>query len=187
MKGTAQEGHVFGGFTPVKDGWHIGEFQEGIDYIKNKEGVIFQDDAGGKAWKFPIVIKDPEDEADNAKVELSIFETKGDDQMATTLSSLGMLKAVEEKFPGDVSPFDKRIMEGVKKNFPGKSCMIFTKQDKKGFARVHATVSFAQYKALKAEGKLPEAKAPAAGTEAGTSATGTAQGSAPAAPAGTDW
>jgi hypothetical protein len=149
MLGKPKKDGEIGGFKVATDGWHVGEFQEGIDFIPGKGGEgIWQDDQGNKAYSFPLKVKDPDDESDGANIGCTIFCKGGEDAMATLLDSVGLLAAVNAKFAGDVSPFDSKIMDGVKVKLPGKSCMVKTQIDKKGFARAVSIVSFAQHKEI---------------------------------------
>jgi len=64
MRATANErGTWETGFRRPDEGWHIGKFLEGIDYLKTKdkssgEEVISANKQGDKNWKFPMVIED---------------------------------------------------------------------------------------------------------------------------------
>lgn len=171
MKEVGMDGGEVGGFKVAADGWHIVEFQEGIDQMKGKGGEgIYQDEKTGQhAWVFPIKVKDSEDESDGANIGFTVFEKGGGNALATLLAAVGMWDAITKKFPGDdVTVFDKPIMDGIKVKLPGMSCMCRSQVDKGGFAKAAQFASFTKYKELtkeeKAKGKGKTESAPAAAT-----------------------
>ena len=153
MKEQAHDGKTFTGIA-VPDGWHEIEIQDGIDYMPGKGGEgVYQDDKGFKAWKIPMKVKNDDDAANGGTVGCTVFEANGGDLMATILDAAGLWKTICEKFPGDETVFDKKIMDGVKTRLPGKTFMIESRLDKAGFAKVISVASYAKYKELSAEKK----------------------------------
>lgn len=153
MKEQAHDGKTFTGIQ-VPDGWHEIEVQDGINYIADKGGNIYQDDKGYKGWKIPMKVKNDDDPANGGTVGCSVFEANGGDLMATILDAAGLWKTICEKFPGDdVSVFNSKIMDGVKTRLPGKTFMIESRLDKAGFAKVISVASYAKYKELIADKK----------------------------------
>ena len=153
MKEQAHDGKTFTGIA-VPDGWHEIEIQDGIDYMPGKGGEgVYQDDKGFKAWKIPMKVKNDDDTANGGTVGCTVFEANGGDLMATILDAAGLWKTICEKFPGDETVFDKKIMDGVKTRLPGKTFMIESRLDKAGFAKVISVASYAKYKELSAEKK----------------------------------
>ena len=153
MKEQAHDGKTFTGIA-VPDGWHEIEIQDGIDYMPGKGGEgVYQDDKGFKAWKIPMKVKNDDDAANGGTVGCTVFEANGGDLMATILDAAGLWKTICEKFPGDETVFDKKIMYGVKTHLPGKTFMIESRLDKAGFAKVISVASYAKYKELSAEKK----------------------------------
>lgn len=153
MKEQAHDGKTFTGIT-VPDGWHEIEIQDGINYMPGKGGEgVYQDDKGFKAWKIPMKVKNDDDTSNGGIVGCTVFEANGGDLMATILNAAGLWKTICEKFPGDETVFDKKIMDGVKTRLPGKTFMIESRLDKAGFAKVISVASYAKYKELSAEKK----------------------------------
>ena len=145
MLGKSQEGKSFGRIS-VADGWHEVEVQDGIDYVKNKEGNIVETDSGAKSWKFTFKVTKSSDESSiGGFISTTVFEGSND-KLATILASGGLWDIICEKFPGDISPFDKKVMEGVKSKFPGRPLMILSKQNKDGFANAEAFSSVKYFK-----------------------------------------
>lgn len=150
MKEQAHDGKTFTGIA-VPDGWHEIEIQDGIDYMPGKGGEgIYQDDKGFKAWKIPMKVKNDDDAANGGTVGCTVFEANGGDLMATILDAAGLWKTICDKFPGDETVFDKKIMDGVKTRLPGKTFMIESRLDKAGFAKVISVASYAKYKEIAA-------------------------------------
>ena len=98
-------------------------------------------------------VKNDDDAANGGTVGCTVFEANGGDLMATILDAAGLWKTICEKFPGDETVFDKKIMDGVKTRLPGKTFMIESRLDKAGFAKVISVASYAKYKELSAEKK----------------------------------
>jgi hypothetical protein len=149
--------HAVSGFKVPTDGWHLVEFQDGIDYLTNKEGVQVQNEKGFKTYKFPAIIKDDND-PDNgiANDQLAGMENGGG-WVANILACVGLWDAVCKKFPGDdVSVFNQPVMDGIKVKLPGRSCMMRTEVDKDGRARTREMASLAKYKEILKEQKAKQ-------------------------------
>lgn len=146
MRAEAKErGVIESGFKQAEDGWHIVKFDEGIDFLKNKEGEILTTKAGDKKWKFPMVVDDPEDESNEVKVDFITQENKrGEDMVASYLLACGLLAAFEKAFPGDVSLFEQKVIDKIKVKLPGQLVRIKTKQntykDKNGDEKVAVNI-----------------------------------------------
>lgn len=153
MKEKGMDGAT-AGFKLPSDGWHLVEFQEGIDFLPGKGGEgIYQNERGFKTYKFPAKVKDENDADDGADVSQLIGMEKGGTFLANILAAVGLLAAIEKKFPGeDVSVWDDPIMNGIKIKLPGMSCMMKTELDKEGKrVSVRQTASIAKFKEIQAE------------------------------------
>ena len=130
MKGTAQaSGVIEQGFKRADDGWHVVKFDEGIDYLKNKEGEISVTKSGDNRWKFPLVVEDENDDNNGVKIDFITQENdKGENMIAGFLLTVGLLAAFEKNFPGDVSLFEDKVMQKIKVKMPGQFMRIKTKQ-----------------------------------------------------------
>src|SRR3989304_4596838 len=113
MRATTNErGTWETGFRRPDEGWHIGKFLEGIDYLKTKdkssgEEVISANKQGDKNWKFPIVIEDEDDENNEVKHDIIVAENKRGEQMVTDiLGCTGLFEKFTKKFKGDESVFN---------------------------------------------------------------------------------
>ena len=149
MKEKGVDGAEVGGFKVATDGWHKAEFVEGIDFMRTKDGEVWQNDQGEKAYKFPVRVID-EDENKDAIIGFSAnTNERGGNAVASLLAAAGLWDALLKKFPGDdVTVFDKPVIEGIKTKLPGRPCMVKSKVDKNGFARAVQFASFARYKEL---------------------------------------
>jgi len=146
--------HSEQGFKIPADGWHIVEFQEGIDFLPGKGGEgIWQDEKDGhKAYKFPAKVNDENDPDNGADVTQIAAVPKGEQHVANILAAVGLFEAFEIKFPGDISVFDNAPMSGIKVKLPGKSCMIRTEIDKNGKSQTREMATFVAYKEIMVKG-----------------------------------
>jgi hypothetical protein len=186
MKDKAIPGGEVGGFKVVKDGWYKGEFQQGIDYMKGKggEGVWQDEKTGQHAYNFTIKVIDSEDPSDDGgNIGWTVFEKGGGDQLATLLEAVGLWSAICAKFPGEVSVFDKPIMDGIKAKVPGRSCMVKSRIDKQGYPKAINFLSFSEYKKIEAEEKTKAATSKKGKAAAPAETTPAAE----TAPAGDGW
>jgi hypothetical protein len=152
--------YVKTGWKKPVDGWHVVEFEQGIDYLPGKGGEgIYQNERGFKTFKLPAKVKDENDESNEADVSQLVGVEKGGGWMANILACVGLWEAVKKKYPGpDVSVFDAPIIEGIKAKLPGMKCMMRTELDKEGNVKVREMASFARYKEIQAEEKTKAAK-----------------------------
>lgn len=152
--------HVVTGFKVPSDGWHIVEYQQGIDFLPGKGGEgIYQNERGFKTYKLPAIVKDENDPDDGADISQLVGVEKGGPWMANILACAGLWEAAKKKYPGpDVSVFDAPIIEGIKAKLPGMKCMMRTELDKDNRARTREMASFARYKEVQAEEKTKVAK-----------------------------
>jgi hypothetical protein len=119
MRATANErGTWETGFRRPDEGWHIGKFLEGIDYLKTKkdgEETVSANKQGDKNWKFPMVIEDEDDDNNGIKHDLILAENnRGTQMVADVLGASGLYPKFEKKFaPKDVGkePEDKEGFE----------------------------------------------------------------------------
>jgi hypothetical protein len=153
--------HVVTGFKIPSDGWHIVEFQQGIDFLPGKGGEgIYTNERGFKTYKLPAKVKDDTDPDNEADCSQLVGMEKGGPWMANILACVGLWEAVKKKYPGpDVSVFDQPIIDGIKAKLPGMTCMMRTELDKDGHARTREMASFAKYKEILAEQKTKAASA----------------------------
>lgn len=162
------------GFSKAADGWHLICFDEGIGLLTNKEGEVVKDDKDRDLYKLPATIKDSADESNDISVDQIVVASDfGEQKIADILAAVGLFKKFAEKFPGDVSFFEPKVMEAIKTKLPGKFMKVYTEQTKDG--KYTNVTKFA-----KADAKTDAPPAPK-GTKAAP-ATGGA-----AAPTGGSW
>lgn len=129
MKAEGRE-RALHGFVNPSNGWHIAEIQEGIAPFE-VDGVLQTDKKGAQKYIIPFKINDPEDEANGAI--LSLFPAandRGEQTVADVLAAAGLYAKFAEKFPGDVSVFDKACFEMIKIKVPGQFVKIRTQINK---------------------------------------------------------
>jgi hypothetical protein len=133
MKAKGNENAEWG-FKRPADGWHIVELGEGIDYLKDNEGKIFEDDKGNKKWKFPAKVNDPEAADNGADISQIVAENTqfGEQKVADILAAIGEFERFEKHFPGDRSFFEPAIIAKVKTTFAGKFLRMKTETSKDG-------------------------------------------------------
>jgi len=121
------------GFKRPEDGWHIVEMGEGIDLMKDKEGVVVKDAKGNNLWKFPAKINDEDASDHEADISLIIAETAfGEKKISDIIAAIGQKDNFEKAFPGDRSFFEPAIMDKVKIKVPGQFCQMRTETSKDG-------------------------------------------------------
>lgn len=182
MRATANErGTWETGFRRPDEGWHIGKFLEGIDYLKTKdkssgEEVISANKQGDKNWKFPMVIEDEDDDCNEVKHDIIVAENKRGEQMvADILGCTGLFEKFTKKFKGDESVFDPEVIKLIMTQLPNqfwrfKVKHVANKNDKDnpyinivGFGKVSDTIAsldaalFPDKKGGKATGKSHKA------------------------------
>ena len=125
MRATANErGTWETGFRRPDEGWHIGKFLEGIDYLKTKkdgEEVVSANKQGDKNWKFPMVIEDEDDDNNEVKHDIIVAENKRGEQMvADILGCTGLFEKFTKKFKGDESVFNDEVIKLIKTQLPNQ-------------------------------------------------------------------
>jgi len=136
LRTTANEkGRIDSGFRRPEDGWHIGKFLEGIDYLKTKKDgdeIISTNKAGDKNWKIPCVIDDEDDESNEVNQDIIVAENKKGEQMLTDiLGATGLFKAFAKAFPDEnLSIFEPKVMDKIKGKLPGQYWRFKTAQTK---------------------------------------------------------
>jgi hypothetical protein len=137
MRATANErGTWETGFRRPDEGWHIGKFLEGIDYLKKKateedvrqgkassvgEEFISTNKQGDKSWKFPMVIDDEDDENNEVKHDIIVAENKRGEQMvADILGCTGLFEKFTKKFKNDESVFDPEVIKLIMTQLPNQ-------------------------------------------------------------------
>ncbi|MFA5324055.1 MAG: hypothetical protein WC373_15385 [Smithella sp.] len=183
MRATANErGTWETGFRRPDEGWHIGKFLEGIDYLKTKkdgEEIISTNKQGDKNWKFPTVIEDEDDDCNEVKHDIIVAENKRGEQMvADILGCTGLFEKFTKKFPGGESVFDQEVIKLIKTQLPNQFWRFKIKHvvNKKnpdepyvnivGFGKVSDTIAsldaafFPDKKGGKSVGKAKEADKP---------------------------
>lgn len=185
MKEKATDGFQTGG-KAADNGWHYTVIGEGMEHVKNKEGVEWQDEKGHKAWRIPMTVKDDNDPSNGAYIDCSVFESNGGEFMASILQAVGMWGAICKANPGDdVSVFDSQIIEKVRAKIGNLPLMVRSEQDKEGRPKVRQVASFDKYKEIIEEEKRKKGAggAKAQGQVAGEKPATEAQ----AAATGDDW
>jgi hypothetical protein len=184
MRATANErGTWETGFRRPDEGWHIGKFLEGIDYLKTKkdgEETVSANKQGDKNWKFPMVIEDEDDDNNEIKHDIIVAENKRGEQMvADILGCTGLFDKFTKKFKNDESVFDPEVIKLIMTQLPNqfwrfKVKHVANKKDPDqpyinivGFGKVSDTIAsldaalFPDKKGGKAAGKAAtEKKAP---------------------------
>ena len=125
MRATANErGTWETGFRRPDEGWHIGKFLEGIDYLmikKDGEETISTNKQGDKNWKFPMVIEDEDDDCNEVKHDIIVAENKRGEQMvADILGGTGLFEKFTKKFKGDESVFNDEVIKLIKTQLPNQ-------------------------------------------------------------------
>jgi hypothetical protein len=125
MRATANErGTWETGFRRPDEGWHIGKFLEGIDYLKSKkdgEEAVSSNKQGDKNWKFPMVIEDEDDDNNEIKHDIIVAENKRGEQMvADILGCTGLFDKFIKKFKGDESVFDPEVIKLIMTQLPNQ-------------------------------------------------------------------
>lgn len=183
MKEKATDGFQTGG-KAADNGWHYTVIGEGMERVKNKEGVEWQDEKGFKAWRIPMTVKDDNDPSNGAYIDCSVFESNGGEFMASILQAVGMWGAICKANPGDdVSVFDSQIIEKVRAKIGNLPLMVRSEQDKEGRPKVRQVASFDKYKEIIEEEK--KKKVTSGGTKAQDKAAETTEAKAGAT--GEDW
>ena len=127
---TAQDrGVIEHGFAKAPDGWHVFEFLEGIDNLKNKEGVVITGKKGERAWKFPAKINDGDDEGNGIEMDQILYEgDRAEQTVANWLGAVGLFDEFNKRFKGDESFFDDAVMNVIKTQLPGQFIRFKTEQ-----------------------------------------------------------
>jgi hypothetical protein len=125
MRATANErGTWETGFRRPDEGWHIGKFLEGIDYLKTKkdgEETVSANKQGDKNWKFPMVIEDEDDDNNEIKHDIIVAENKRGEQMvADILGCTGLFEKFTKKFKNDESVFDPEVIKLIMTQLPNQ-------------------------------------------------------------------
>lgn len=122
------------GFRKPSDGWHLIQFQDGIDYLKNKEGEVWSDEkTGRKALKLPALVADEKDESNGLDCSVLVQVTEaGEKRMANILNATKLYKKFAEKFPGDIGMFDKDVLAAIKVKLPGQFMKVELATNKNG-------------------------------------------------------
>jgi len=121
-----ERGTIESGFERVPEGWHVFKIDEGIAYLmkKKEEGKdeqISTNKQGDKNWKITLVVDDEDDPANGIKHDQIVAENKRGEQIVTDfLGATGLFEKFSKKFPGDISVFDKGVMDKVKTSLPGQ-------------------------------------------------------------------
>ena len=140
-----ERGRIETGFRQAEDGWHVVKFEEGIDYLMNKDGLIVSNKNGDQMWKLRMVVEDEGDESNGVNIDTVISENaKGEQILVDFLGATGLFAAFSKAFPGDISVFDQNVMNKVKVKLPGQYMRVKTKQneykDKAGEKKIAVNV-----------------------------------------------
>lgn len=162
------------GFKEVPEGWHMVQFQDGIDYLMDKEGRMSEDKKGNKLLKIPAkIIDDPDLENTNLDTIVSFGTQFGEQKIADILTNCGLYKKFEQNFDADASFFDEGPLSALKSKLPSQCVKFRVEKSKDGKytnvveiakpdANTDAKDTKKGDKADKGEKKAPPAKAPAA-------------------------
>jgi len=170
MRKQGRESGSWGLRTAV-DGWHTVCFEEGIGYLE-KDGEIIKDKKTGTYNLIVIPAKtvsdDPEQDGINLNTVINEGTDFGEQKIADILAAAGLFAAFEKNFPGDISIWDKKVMDAVKSKLPGKFAKFRVETSKDGkytnvveFASMKTDTSSSKSKAKKEEAKEAPAAAKA--------------------------
>ena len=117
----------------ASDGWHTVVISEEIGYKKNKEGEVIKDKKGNALFFIPAVIKEEgDDDGIQQTVIASYGTTFGEQKIADVLAATKLFKIFEEKFPGDVSLWDEKVLNAVRDKLQGKFMKMRIETSKDG-------------------------------------------------------
>ena len=153
MKAEGRESGEYKGFEKPVDGWHLIQFGEGIEFLKDKDGATWKHEkTGANAYKFPAMVVDDTDASNGLDCsQIIMVNDFGEQRVADILASVGLYKKFAEKFPGDdVSMFSEPVMNAIKTKVPGTFMKVRLETNKKDFQNV---VEFA-----KADAKVEDKK-----------------------------
>lgn len=109
-------------FKTVSDGWHRVTFADGI------QPNVKKDEQSGKESKtlmIPYFVdEDSEDNGWKGALYPPWDMATGEQRIADILNAVDLWKAFDEKFPGEVSAFDPKLIAAFIKRVPGNSCMM---------------------------------------------------------------
>lgn len=184
MKAKGREVGEYG-FKKPNDGWHIVEFGDGVDMLKDKDGAIVKDAQSRNLWKFPAKIVDETADDNGADISQIIAESPaGEQKIADIMMAIGEFANFEKAFPGDRSFFEDAIISKVKAKVPGHLVKIKTETSKDG--KYTNTVAISNVKYVEPAGK--ETKKAGKGTTTPVSdAASSTVAPAPGAAVGGDW
>jgi hypothetical protein len=162
MKAQGRE-HGEWGFKKPTDGWHLVEMGEGIDVLKDKEGLIAKDAKGNNLWKFPAKINDETAEDHGINVDIIVSENTafGEQKVADILAAIGEFENFEKHFPGDHSVFETALMDKIKIKVPNKFLKLKTETSKDG--KYSNVIEIASTKFVPKDSQAPAAGKAAAG------------------------
>lgn len=120
------------GYQKPSDGWHLCEFGDEFRDMMNRDGEIVTDKKGMRRWIIPAIIKDDEDEGKNADIIISYGSDYGEQVLADILLATGLEKKFEKNFPGDISIWDKEVINEFMKRVPGTVARLKTEMSKDG-------------------------------------------------------
>ena len=157
MRKQGRESGSWGLRTAV-DGWHTVCFEEGIGYLE-KDGEIVKDKKTGTYNLIVIPAKIKEDDQDQDGVSLDVIVNEGTDfgeqKIVDILAAAGLFAAFEKNFPGDISVWDKKVMDAIKSKLPGKFAKYRTETTKDG--KYTNVVEFASMKVDTSASSKPKA------------------------------
>ena len=170
-------GHGEWGFKKPTDGWHVVEMGEGIDILKDKEGVAAKDAKGNNLYKFPAKINDENAEDHGVNVDIIVSENTpfGEQKVADILAAIGEFDNFEKHFPGDHSVFETALMDKIKIKVPNKFLKLKTETSKDGkYSNVVeiASTKFVAKETVPAAGKSAAGKSKAKEAAPAAAATG---------------
>jgi hypothetical protein len=114
------------GYRIASAGYHIVEIQDGVEFTLDEQGAR-------KSLLIPVSVNEG---SDDDGVKIAIFAPAnhdfGEQKVADILAAVGLFAAFEEKFPGDVSFFDKGPFEALKAKLPGQFLKVLVEISKDG-------------------------------------------------------
>ncbi len=116
MRGEGREDADWG-FEVIPKGTYILTVTEGIS-------VNLSEKSGKESMKIPFKVAKGEYKDASTSMFISTEESSRDfseQKLLDVMACLGLIHKFKEKFPGDISPLDPKVIDAIKVAFPGKS------------------------------------------------------------------
>ena len=138
MKDKGQETGEYK-FQKPPDGYHLIQFGEGIDFLKNAEGELVKSKKKGEtSLKFPATIVDDDDPANGMDASrIAPVSDFGEGIVYDILKATKLYKKFAEKFPGEeVNVFASPVLDAIKTKIPGLFMRVKLETNKDDYQNV---------------------------------------------------